>query len=145
MVRYAFIALYLGTPFSNLLWNKFACNRDRYIFVGAIALIMWLNPFGIAMHLYPVLFFYIEKIIRKRKPENAALPAAFALMITIIAEAVVWAVVMKRMPEYKAYFDNYGSILPVVASTCFFLIFYNCKCDKKNYSEDYKIYCRRNL
>ena len=125
----AFCALYLGIPVLNLIWKKLARPLFRALFVGWVALFMWLDLFDLSMHLYPVLFFLLGKIVREYRPKGgwiAWLWAAAFLALELLAAVFV----TNFYPSHISYFDNYGSVLAVCFATSVFIGLYDIRVPK---------------
>ena len=140
-----YIGLYLLIPFLNIVFNNLKNQREHrrllftMIFITALPGFFnnipgYINIFRFPdwwMTLYPITYYFLGAYIREYKIKINKTVAGILLIATILVETIISAFFSRGRNFYNAVGD-YGSILILIQTALFFLIFYDIETDKKH-------------
>ena len=140
-----YIGLYLLIPFLNIIFNNLKNQREHrrllftMIFLTALPGFFnnipgYINIFRFPdwwMMLYPITYYFLGAYIREYRTKINKTLAGILLISIVLIETCITAFYSKGRNFYNAVGD-YGSILILIQTVLFFLLFYDIETGKKH-------------
>lgn len=139
-----YIGLYLLIPFLNIIFEKLKNQKDHKKLIMTMIFLTGLPGFfnAVPSHtsivrfpdwwltLYPITYYYLGAYIREYQIKLNKMITGILFAITTISEVLITAHFSKGRNFFNAVGD-YGSIMILIQTVLFFLIFYDIESNRK--------------
>lgn len=139
-----YIGLFLLIPFLNIMFGNLKKQKDRKILILTMIFLTGLPGFFNAIPslsgvihfpdwwstLYPITYYYLGAYIREYRIKINKIIAGILFAFTTIFETLITAYFSNGINFFNAV-GEYGSVVILIQSVLFFLIFYDIKSNRK--------------